>query len=177
MTYDPETCRWEGNENVLQAFDVAVSTPTTATLASHASHDKENMTPRPYLITNMGATSGIKREGNMVFDPTHMRWLEMSTNGDDPLEGFNALEDDDPFKDIPDLEDKESDTGEGGHGRASDVGSEWLVGEEFDVGPEFIRRQKEEEERWRKKCDRWINTTGRDSDAWRWALRDIVQGP
>ncbi|KAK6068371.1 Protein byr4 [Seiridium cupressi] len=177
MTYNPETCRWEGNENALHVFDAAASTPTTTSISTNTMRDKENTTPRPYLITNMGASSGIKREGNMVFDPTHMRWLEMSGTGEDLMEGFDALDDEDPFKDIPDLEDREPETGEGGHGRASDVGSEWLVGEEFDVGPEFIRRQREEEERWRKKCERWINRTDRNNDAWRWALRDIVQGP
>ncbi|KAH8205337.1 hypothetical protein TruAng_000584 [Truncatella angustata] len=178
MTYNPETCRWEGNETALHAFDVQVSTPLAASVLPHLIREKENTTPRPYLITNMGASTGVKREGNMVFDPTHMRWLEMSGTGEDPLENFSGLEDDDPFKDIPDLEEREPEKGERGHGRVSDVGSsEWLVGEEFDVGPEFIRRQRDEEERWRKKCERWVNTTERDGDAWRWALRDIVQGP
>ncbi|KAF3025754.1 hypothetical protein E8E14_014439 [Neopestalotiopsis sp. 37M] len=180
MTYNPDTCKWEGNETVLNAFDPPVTTPTMGTTSPNMTRDKESMTtPRPYLITNMGASNGIKREGNMVFDPVHFRWIEApGSNEDDPLAGFDALDDEDPFKDIPDLEDKEHDnSGEGGQARASDVGSEWLVGEEFDVGPEFIRRQREEEERWRKKCERWINTDGRDSDAWRWALRDIVQGP
>lgn len=176
MTYNPDTCQWEGNENVLQEFDVPVSTPIAQSLPQ-APREKEVMTPRPYLITNMGASSGVKREGNMVFDPTHMRWLEMSGSGEDPMEGFNALDDEDPFKDIPDLEDKEPEGGEGGNSRVSDLNNEWLVGEEFDVGPEFVRRQREEEERWRKKCEKWINTAARNDDAWRWALRDIVQGP
>lgn len=180
MTYNPDTCKWEGNETALNAFDVQqVSTPTAGSTSPNMTRDKESMTtPRPYLITNMGASNGIKREGNMVFDPVHFRWIEAPGSNDDPLAGFDALDDEDPFKDIPDLEDKEPDTsGESGQARASDVGSEWLVGEEFDVGPEFIRRQREEEERWRKKCERWINTAGRDNDAWRWALRDIVHGP
>ncbi|KAI1866226.1 uncharacterized protein JN550_007614 [Neoarthrinium moseri] len=183
MTYDPVTCRWDGNENVLNAFDAPASSPSTASLPPHMAGNKENGTPRPYLITPMGVPKGVKREGNMVFDPQAMRWLELTnkvasaTSTDDPMEGFDALEDeDDPFKDIPDLEDKEAEKGEGGNGRVSDIGSEWLVGEEFDVGPEFVRRQREEEDRWRKKCERWISTTARDNDAWRWALRDIVQG-
>ncbi|KAI0125010.1 hypothetical protein BJ170DRAFT_484679 [Xylariales sp. AK1849] len=181
MTYNPETCRWEGNENALSAFEAPASSPSTVSLPPHMSREKENGTPRPYLITNMSAPKGVKREGNMIFDPQAMRWLELGNkatsvaDSDDPMEGFNALDDeDDPFKDIPDLEDKEADPGEGGHGRVSDIRGEWPVGEEFDVGPEFMRRQRDEEDRWRKKCEKWIGTNERDSDAWRWAIRDIV---
>jgi hypothetical protein len=178
MKYNPDTCRWEGNDNALNIFDAPASSSSTVSLPLHMTRDKENTTPRPYLITNMSAPKGIKREGNMIFDPQAMRWLEVATKSatesDDPMEGFNALENEDPFKDIPDLEDKEPDGG--GPGRASDIGNEWLVGEEFDVGPEFMRRQREEEDRWRKKCEKWISTTERDNDAWRWAIRDIVQG-
>ncbi|KAH8677985.1 hypothetical protein BX600DRAFT_431297 [Xylariales sp. PMI_506] len=179
MTYNPETCRWDGNENALNLFDAPASSPSATSLPLHIPRDKENTTPRPYLITNMGAQKGVKREGNMIFDPQAMRWLELNTNAggaEDPMEGFNALEDDDPFKDIPDLEEKELDSAEGGHGRHSDIRDEWLVGEEFDVGPEFMRRQRDEEDRWRKKCEKWIANTERNNDAWRWAIRDIVQG-
>lgn len=188
MTYNPDTFRWEGNENVLNAFEAPASSPSTASLPPHMLREKETGTPRPYLITDMSVTKGVKRVGNMVFDPQQMCWLKVdvstpSGQSEDPMDGFNALddEDDDPFKDIPDLEDtnhaKDADSGEGGgHGRLSDIKDEWLVGEEFDVGPEFMRRQREEEDRWRKKCEKWIGTTERNDEAWRWAIRDIVRG-
>ncbi|ORY64326.1 uncharacterized protein BCR38DRAFT_342979, partial [Pseudomassariella vexata] len=181
MIYNPDTFRWEGNENVLNVFDVPLSTPSTASIP-YMMREKENTTPRPVLITNMSATKGVKRVGDMVFDPQQMCWLKVDTatsSGrlDDPMDGFDALDDeDDPFRGIPDLEEKDTDSGERTHGRASDVRDDWLVGEEFDVGPEFMRRQREEEERWRKKCEKWIGTVDRDDDAWRWAIRDIVMG-
>lgn len=56
---------------------------------------------------------------------------------------------------------------------------EWLVGEEFDVGPEFIRRQREEEHRWRKKVEIWTGNMrrgvveGEDDQVWRWDIRGI----
>ncbi len=62
----------------------------------------------------------------------------------------------------------------GGNGRVSEIKDDWLVGEEFDVGPEFVRRQREEEDRWRKKCHVWINNQAGRGDAWKWAIRDIV---
>lgn len=182
MIYNPETFRWEGNENVLNVFDATASSPSMASIPPQFQREKDNSTPRPLLITNMSAPKGVKRVGDMVFDPVQMCWLKVdaatpTAHSDDPMDGFNAMDDeDDPFKDIPDLEDKDTENTEGGHGRVSDIKDEWLVGEEFDVGPEFVRRQREEEERWRKKCERWIGTGERDATAWRWAIRDIVMG-
>ena len=115
----------------------------------------------------------------MVFDPQNMCWLKIApqakTEQSDPLEGFNAIDDDeDVFKDIPDLEERTMASSDCGNGRVSDIKDDWLVGEEFDVGPEFVRRQREEEERWRKKCHLWINSQFDRGDAWKWAIRDIV---
>lgn len=178
MTYDPVTFRWEGNENALNAFDVPASSPSTPSLGQVMIRDKDASTPRPVLITNINSKKEIRRMGDMVFDPQNMCWLEIKTatpNGvqsDDPMAGFAALEEEDPFKDIPDLEDKVSSTS--GPGRASDIREDWLVGEEFDVGPEFVRRQHEEEARWRRKCEKWTGKVNRNRTDWRWAIRDIV---
>ena len=93
------------------------------------------------------------------------------------MDGFNAFDDEeDVFKDIPDLEDKDTEesTERGGRGRLSDINDEWLVGEEFDVGPAFIKRQREEEERWKKRCEKWVTLVTRDQEAWRWSIREIV---
>lgn len=113
-----------------------------------------------------------------MFDPQNMCWLKLGPQSakseiTDPLDGFNAFDDEeDVFKDIPDLEDNTQDTTE--TGRMSDVKDDWLIGEEFDVGPEFVRRQREEEERWRKKCDRWLGLGNRDRETWRWMIRSVV---
>ncbi|KND94455.1 Protein byr4 [Tolypocladium ophioglossoides CBS 100239] len=181
MFYNAETFCWEGNENALNAFDNApVSTPSSTTVAQHLAREKEASTPRPALITNISATKGVQVVGGMVFDPENMCWLKLDQQSNarseagDPMEGFNALEDDeDVFKDIPDLEDKAT-AEERGEGRASDIKDDWLVGEEFDVGPEFVRRQREEEDRWRKKCEKWVGRGLRDREMWRWTIRDLV---
>ncbi|AEO71548.1 uncharacterized protein THITE_2124068 [Thermothielavioides terrestris NRRL 8126] len=178
MWYNPETFRWEGNDNALSAFDVPASSPSTASVPPHLIRD-QNATPRPALITNIGATKGVQVVGGMVFDPQNMCWLKLgppSKSGEsDPLDGFNAIEDEeDVFKDIPDLEERTMASSDGGNARVSDINQEWPVGEEFDVGPEFVRRQREEEERWRKKCHVWIDSQVDRGDAWKWAIRDIV---
>lgn len=182
MFYNAETLRWEGNENALSAFDATVTTPSTTTASTHVTREKETSTPRPALITNFSATKGVQVVSGMVFDPQNMCWLKIGqqdkTKSDtaDTLDGFEALDDeDDVFKDIPDLDDNaaEEERGEGG-GRVSDVKDDWLVGEEFDVGPEFVRRQREEEERWRKKCEKWVGRGPRDREMWRWTIRDLV---
>ncbi|KAL2265556.1 hypothetical protein VTJ83DRAFT_6656 [Remersonia thermophila] len=192
MCYNPETLRWEGNDHALNAFEVPASSPSTSSVPAHVMRDRETAaTPRPALITNIGATKGVQVVGGMVFDPQNMCWLKLApprsrSDRSDTLDGFNALDDDseeDVFKDIPDLEERtiaSSDDGRGGGGgypRVSDVHHhEWPVGEEFDVGPEFVRRQREEEERWRKKCSLWIAANGQveRGEAWKWAIRDIV---
>ncbi|KAG6033477.1 hypothetical protein E4U41_006901 [Claviceps citrina] len=158
---------------------------TTAATASHQqSCEKDVGTPRPALITNFSATKGVQVVGGMVFDPQNMCWLKMGPQGkarseatNDTMDGFDALDDeDDVFKDIPDLDDNtgEEEQGGGGGGRISEIKDEWPVGEEFDVGPEFIRRQREEEERWRKKCDKWAGRGPRDRNVWRWTIRHLV---
>ncbi|KAI1750643.1 hypothetical protein F4782DRAFT_244664 [Xylaria castorea] len=178
MTYNPVTFRWEGNENALNAFDVPVSSPSTTPLPQPIIRDRDTTTPRPLLITNINTKKEIRRMGDMVFDPQNMCWLEIkaATPGglqpDDPMTGLAVLEEEDPFKDIPDLEDKVPSTG--GPGRVSDIREDWLVGEEFDVGPEFVRRQHEEEARWRRKCEKWTGKVIRNRTDWRWAIRDIV---
>ena len=69
--------------------------------------------------------------------------------------------------------------GEGKDGSGSgDEG--WMLSEEFDVGPEFVRRQRVEEERWKKKVERWLRPDAlvedRHRGSWRWAIRDVVSG-
>lgn len=180
MWYNPDTFRWEGNDNVLSAFDVPASSPSTTSVPQYLIRERENATPRPALITNIGPTKGVQVVGGMVFDPQAMCWLKIGpqssqADANDPLDGFDALDDeDDVFKDIPDLEERTMASSDGGNGRSNELKDEWLVGEEFDVGPEFVRRQREEEDRWRKKCSTWINGQVDRGDNWKWAIRDIV---
>ncbi|KAL6871136.1 hypothetical protein J3F83DRAFT_772848 [Trichoderma novae-zelandiae] len=178
MFYNADTYRWEGNENVLNAFDGS-TTPSSNSAPLRLARDKEPTAPRPALITNISSTKGVQVVGGMVFDPQNMCWLKLGpqsmapSEATDSLDNFNGFdEDEDVFKDIPDLEDTTVTDEREGH--ASDIKDDWLVGEEFDVGPEFIRRQREEEERWRKKCEKWTSHTPRDREAWRWTIRELV---
>jgi hypothetical protein len=205
MIYNPSTFRWEGNENDLSPFDAPTDSPSTAPIPPpYMSREKENNTPRPALITNINASQGVQVVGGMVFDPQRMCWLKVPhhrdksrsriSEGGDTMDGFDGFEDEeDVFKDVPDLEDKPSsvspdkDTHDsGGRGKARKSGGtegggglkdDWLVGEEFDVGPEFVRRQREEEERWRRKVERWIGEERdkvEEDSSWRWRIRDVV---
>jgi hypothetical protein len=201
MYYNPYTFRWEGNENDLAHFDPPASSPSTASIPSHMlrerdnpSHyrEKENTTPRPALITNINNSQNVQVVGGMVFDPQRMCWLKMPSSGTSnkgksedggTMDGFDAFDDEeDVFKDVPDLADEKKDEEVGGRKSdgASGLKDDWLVGEEFDVGPEFVRRQREEEERWRRKCEKWVGK-GRESESgsdgdWRWSIRDVVFG-
>ncbi|AEO61777.1 hypothetical protein MYCTH_2312336 [Thermothelomyces thermophilus ATCC 42464] len=179
MWYNPEMFRWEGNDNALNAFEVPATSSSTGSGHQHMVRERETATPRPALITNIGVTKGVQVVGGMVFDPQNMCWLKLAPQNRSgkggALDGLDAFDDEeDVFKDIPDLEERTMASSDGGNPRVSDVNHEWPVGEEFDVGPEFVRRQREEEERWRKKCHLWINNQADRGDAWKWAIRDIV---
>lgn len=56
------------------------------------------------------------------------------------------------------------------------------VAEEFDVGPEFVRRQRSEEERWRRKVEKWLRGEREGEQArqgefdWRWDVRGLGVG-
>ncbi|KAH0559747.1 hypothetical protein GP486_003737 [Trichoglossum hirsutum] len=176
MTYNPLTYRWDGNENAITPFD-------SAALSNNSPRGGESgktETPRPALITNVNATNGVQVVGGMVFDPQRMCWLPMA-----PEEGNE--DSDDPFADVPDLDDGmkrdviSTTTAAGSSSYGSVTGGvstgDWCVGEEFDVGPEFIKRQREEEERWRRKVEAWV-VRGRDEgdESWRWSIRDLAAG-
>jgi hypothetical protein len=184
MVYNPLTYKWEGNENDMTNFDAPFSSPISS---PHTFERKESMnTPRPALITNINASQGVQVVGGMVFDPQRMCWLKMApsstgkSESGDTMDGFDAFGDEeDVFKDVPDLEDSPA-KDETGKSRKSEgpgagtVGDDWLVGEEFDVGPEFVRRQREEEERWRRKCEKWLGDQRGEGEEWKWSIRDVV---
>ncbi|KPI37485.1 uncharacterized protein AB675_10271 [Cyphellophora attinorum] len=53
------------------------------------------------------------------------------------------------------------------------------VAEEFDVGPEFVKRQRAEEERWRRKVEKWLRTPEdaareHQDGAWLWDVRSLA---
>lgn len=191
MVFNPLTLRWEGNENVLASFEFPppLQTPTPASHApatsymSHHQHSVSASPPRPALITPLASdysNQNIKVVGGMVFDPRRMCWLKLRP-GEAGKNSPSVTEDEeDPFAGLEDLKDgpATSTTGNGGVGSGGGLATdEWLVGEEFDLGPEFIRRQRDEEAAWRRKCDAWFlrEATPRfDDESWRWSIRDIA---
>jgi hypothetical protein len=167
MRYNPANFRWEGNENQIPDFDVTAP---------------KSPKPAPALITNVGTMQNVQTVGGMVFDPHRMCWLKAVSV---------ELEDEDVFAGLDDLEDKITSstvngrksgafedpnsqvTGDDASG--GDSSDEGPMTEEFDVGPEFIRRQRAEEEKWRRKVDKWVGfDRGDQANHWKWIIRDLV---
>lgn len=203
MQYNPLLFRWEGNENALAPFDVPDFHPRGGSPSGQGQGSpgtKANMA----LISNVGSITGVQVVGGMVFDPSQMRWLKIAEHGTGSTTGIRGenvqVEDEeDVFAGLEDLKEEDetrSRSGalqnlvsasqsresfgdaDGGHSS----GEDWGVAEEFDVGPEFVRRQRTEEERWRRKVEKWLRT-GADAEddentdgteGWRWAIRDLV---
>ncbi len=193
MSWNPTLFRWEGNENALAPFEVPAPSlqPSLMSLNTPISPSAGKA---PALIANVGANKGVQMSGGMVFDPSQMRWLKVGRGGvprsdSNPMSPDQADDDEDPFAGLDDLEDGPikpkgmearggsfgaSATSEGDRNKMLDEDEEQLVGEEFDVGPDFVRRQRVEEDRWRSKVAGWVGTgVGRDEGvAWKWAIRD-----
>jgi len=197
MKWNPQMHRWEGNENDLAPALAAFDAPIPLPAAMHSPKSPLANKAAPALIANVGATKGVQMQNGMVFDPHRMCWLKaaprpgMHRNGSssNPMSPDTIDEDDDPFAGLDDLDDGKDNKSTVGHsnddslsGTTKNTGlveDEWLVGEEFDVGPEFVRRQRAEEERWRLKVEGWVGQgVGRDdgsgNDGWRWAITKVL---
>ncbi|KAJ5095177.1 hypothetical protein N7532_007468, partial [Penicillium argentinense] len=172
MRYNPNTYRWEGNENVVQDFIGTVP--------------PKSPKPAPALIAKVGTMHNVQAVGGMVFDPHRMCWLRARSHGSETPNDPTFEDEDDVFAGLDDLEDKVVGRPSGtlndlnahppgeepSAGESSDEGP---ITEEFDVGPEFIRRQRAEEDKWRRKVDSWVSADRGDREThWRWAIRDLV---
>lgn len=174
MRYNPTLYKWEGNENATIGFDgPAASTPVK---------------PSPALISNVGGTSGTQIVGRMVFDPHRMCWLKLSS----PFSKNKAASDEeDVFAGLDDLVDRPRkatitpaakssihDTDSytpNTDDKSGESSDDWPITEEFDVGPEFIKRQRNEEEKWRRKVNKWVSDDrNKLGDEWRFAIRRLV---
>ena len=197
MEYNPELFRWEGNENALAPFDA----PASPKRRPHQGPGALGGTPtssKPALIASVGAVKGIQVVGGMVFDPQRMCWLKMAPPGGGGSSsvqhrgrsesGGRSLttddDDEDPFAGLDDLEDETIKSRAAPPTVADDAGTgssdeERALGEEFDVGPDFVRRQQNEEERWRRKLEGWRAAVAPVSAEWvlneRSAIRELVK--
>ena len=233
MYYNPELCRWEGNDTALTPFDVPDFLPRQPSPGEfrhpniinggavgmsspvNASSSKPNLA----LIMNVGGSSGVQLVNGMVFDPRQMKWLKVAhgERGESIRSGTGSVqleEEEDVFAGLEDLKEESEnmssmhdaprdrsvsgahdnvdpfaiepaqiplpDDEEAAHasGHSSD---EWGVAEEFDVGPDFVRRQRSEEERWRRKVEKWLRSDeeviAEEAEGlgdWRWAIRELV---
>jgi hypothetical protein len=211
MHYNPLLFRWEGNENALAPFDVPDFHPRGGSPPGHGGQGQASPGTKANLalISNVGSTvTGVQVVGGMVFDPSQMRWLKLAENSDGTTAGLRGgsvqiEEEEDVFAGLEDLKEEDEtrsrsgtlqmqgmgmQSGEGGRGSFGEAdgghssGDEWGLSEEFDVGPEFVRRQRNEEERWRRKVEKWLRRDGEEeeyqgpdgSGGWRWALRELV---
>jgi hypothetical protein len=135
--------------------------------------------PRPALISQMAGPRGVQYEGRMVFDPVKMTWLKAARQSNNARSPSEPDEDEDPFAGLDDLKDNESLAGGNAAGGAGTPNPDdpSFVGEEFDVGPGFIRRQRDEEAIWRRRVEGWVGglrDNGEQRGGWRWAIRDFA---
>ncbi|KIW92450.1 uncharacterized protein Z519_06297 [Cladophialophora bantiana CBS 173.52] len=206
MNYNPLLFRWEGNENDLAPFDVPDFYPRGGSPGIQG-RGSPGTKAQVALISNVGSSvTGVQVVGGMVFDPSQMRWLKIAENPDgsvssvrggsvqieeeeDVFAGLEDLKEEDEtrsrsgtLQNISNIDQSRDSFGDAEAGHSS--GDEWGIGvsEEFDVGPEFVRRQRGEEERWRRKVEKWLRKgleaeeeEGPDGrGGWRWAIRELV---
>lgn len=195
MIWNPQKLCWEGNENSVAHFDIPppLQTPTPTSHQHHTSYmDRfpaapSASPPRPALIAPMShQTAGVQVNGGMVFDPRQMKWLKLKEGRDisGPLSpSVTDGEEEDAFAGIDDLRDENAPApGAGGSvgGMASPVSMAAAgvgdVHEEFDLGPNFIRLQRDEEAIWRRRCEGWFlgGEPRADDGRWRWAIREMI---
>ncbi|KAJ9666094.1 hypothetical protein H2201_003772 [Coniosporium apollinis] len=150
----------------------------------------------PALISGVGTARGVQVEKGMVFDPRRMCWLKLGPGNNpnaDALSPSATEDEEDPFAAIEDLKDDDAApalragssrpgsslggvaAAGAGAGEKEKGRDEWLVGEEFDLGPEFIRRQREEEAVWRRRVEGWCGEFREGlGEGWRWSIKAVA---
>ena len=87
MKWNPQTHRWEGNDQVLRDFDAAIGTSTRPALITH-------LTGSSIGSPVSSCTPGARRVGNMIFDPIRMSWISTLPPEEDEPDVFANLADD-----------------------------------------------------------------------------------
>ncbi|KAI9060619.1 hypothetical protein FKP32DRAFT_1613598 [Trametes sanguinea] len=87
MKWNPNTLRWEGNDQVLRDFDAATGTSTRPALITHLTGSS--------IGSPVGSfASGARVVGNMIFDPQRMCWISTLPPEQDEPDVFADLADD-----------------------------------------------------------------------------------
>lgn len=92
MKWNPETLRWEGNDQVLRDFDAAVGTSTRPALITHLTGSSIGSPVNSFA-------AGARKVGNMIFDPTRMCWISTLSPEEDEPDVFANLADDEDDED------------------------------------------------------------------------------
>lgn len=192
MVYNPQTLRWEGNENTLSHFDMPpMETPTPSSHEQSASSfmERHQGSPsRPALISQVPTSNGlnVQVQNGMVYDPQQMKWLKFKggrdVSGQLSPSATDVDDEEDAFAGIEDLRDENTPlalvNNSGGMASPVSVAAAGVgeVHEEFDLGPRFIQLQRDEETAWRRRCEGWFpgGNSRPDDGRWRWQIRDIV---
>lgn len=87
MKWNPNSLRWEGNDQALRDFDAAVGTSTRPALITHLTGSS---------IGSPGGSfaSGARVVGNMIFDPHRMCWVSTLPPDEEEPDVFADLADD-----------------------------------------------------------------------------------
>jgi hypothetical protein len=204
MQYNPLTFKWEGNENDLEPFEIPAFHPPSSPEASPSSKPPALITN----VGQAGGVQVVgemvfdpRRMCWLKMAPTGMAHERRGPDSGG-VSSVQLEDEEDVFAGLEDLK-EEDETGRSSYGGAGGglavrggegvrqvsgattgdgSGDELgpVLGEEFDVGPEFIRRQRAEEEKWRKKVEGWLRAQeSMDVDldvfsGWRWQIRDIL---
>ncbi|KAJ7357236.1 hypothetical protein DFH08DRAFT_736663 [Mycena albidolilacea] len=92
MRWNPQSLRWEGNEQVLRDFDAAVGTSTRPALITHLTGSS--------IGSPVGSfANGARIVGNMIFDPARMCWISTLPPDEDEPDVFANLADDEDDED------------------------------------------------------------------------------
>ncbi|KAF2261678.1 hypothetical protein CC78DRAFT_345695 [Lojkania enalia] len=144
--------------------------------------------PRAPALISQRSTPAIQVNKGMIFDPHLMKWLKMPKGSGNPRSPSVDQDDEeeDPFAGLEDLKDNDNVSNFGATGAISSgdvdgarIDDPAFLGEEFDLGPSFVRRQENEETQWRRKVEKWFGGLRNNGESkhggWRWAIRDVAQ--
>ena len=87
MKWNPQTLRWEGNDQALRDFDAAVGTSIRPALITHLTGSSIGSPVNSFA-------AGARKVGNMIFDPTRMCWISTLSPEDEEPDVFADLADD-----------------------------------------------------------------------------------
>ena len=204
MHWNAHALRWEGNDSALHSFSLPPSaSPPRPALITNMNppgpsgvqvHGGMVFDPQRMCWLKMGRR--LRADSNVSIDrsqpqqaPMNADAMEQDEDEEDPFAGIEDLKDD-SFAPHRQSGGREMNTpaskGRGAAGSdpmALDARDVLPVHEEFDLGPEFIRRQREEESIWRSRVGPWFpegteidwyKEREREGQVWKWAIRDIA---